>query len=338
MTLFGYTSAVSPKRMKIENYELLEMFARDRDLETYKARDLSTSKTVILHKLVSFSSAEAEHLRRLVKMAITSGRANDLLFAGELENTMCLVMEPRQDCYDVRKWLARHANGESAPGPEVSVPPPAVPLLSPVTPPAKASDAGEFTTFFRKAPDKVVAQPVVPQPEVAEKPVVPAPPAPEPGEFTRMFNVKDLNAPAAEGDFTRMFGKLSPAPPSPQSLDSSDFTKLFAKLPAPSPAAPSVPQPSMMDSVPTSTPAADPGEFTRIFGTPAPTTPIQPAKEAAPVPAPEPVRQAPESPPAPPVVSRQESKKPSYLPLILILAGLVVAVVILVLYFTLKRT
>ena len=259
--------------------------------------------------------------------------------------------------------FTRMFRAPAAPQPPASAPPaqqpseftsmfqaPAAPA-NPAPPPHPAQPPGEFTRMF--------------QAPASQKPPAPSQPAAqEPGEFTRMFQAPVRPpAPAPEptvsnpapmgtvtsGEFTRFFqtpvapGPLpqSPAvrqPLNPQAPGSSgpnrigEFTQMFGRgdIPAaPSPVSPPVQAPTASSATqafdipkPLHSPSAasqqGPSEYTRMFSAPASLTLGQPAESRPPAP------RAPQ-PPA-----------KSYVPLILVLSGVLLFVVILIAFFALR--
>lgn len=248
---------------------------------------------------------------------------------------------------------------------KVEPPPPAAPV-----PPTPVSEPGpgEFTRILRGVtPPPPVSMPTsaTPMPQPLESPAPPAAPPPPaapkplpsaaPGEFTRMMQspltpgpLRSQPAPPAQpaSEFTRMMqaGQFAdapprqapPPPPPPSARDQSlktpgEFTRMFSTDPAPSEslAAPIEHAPLPQGGAATGAfsrrvspqpaePASGPSEFTQMFG--------RPAAPAAKPPEPKPAA-------APPPVKSEKS----YLPLVLILAGLFVLVVILILVFALTR-
>jgi hypothetical protein len=220
---------------------------------------------------------------------------------------------------------------QSAPRPQGAAP------VRPPEPVLKQAQAepGEFTRMFQvpgvaAPPAPAPAQPT--QPEVGEftkmfqapkaPPAPPPSPAPipvkEPGEFTRMFQASPSPAPAPPpppaatksnpGDFEQLFETRSPAGPmphspavqqplTPQNPGGSgpnrigEFTQTFGKGGFDPPPAPPAAAPV----------AKEPGEFTRMFHSPAaaappPVAPPAPAAFAPPPPAAAPVAAQPSGP------------------------------------------
>jgi len=157
-----------------------------------------------------------------------------------------------------------------------------------------APEPGEFTRMFQSpvaTPPGSAPAPLPPVPVAAPPPLAKSPPPPaakEPGEFTRMFHSpagpETMATPAAPapvpanagpGEFTRFFETPSPAGPLPQSPavqqplspqgagrspfnPVSEFTRTFGKPGTEAPAPP-----------PAVAPLPEPGEFTRMFHSPA---------------------------------------------------------------------
>ncbi len=216
------------------------------------------------------------------------------------------------------------------------------PQPSAAVPPAQvAPGPGEFTRMFQSPgtkpssalPATLPSAPAAPSPQAQAPPAAPpartAPPAvKEPGEFTRMFQspvgqatpVPVAPAPSATpaaaksgpGEFTRFFETPSPAGPLPHSPavqqplapqapgrsgfnQVSEFTRTFGKPGTEAPAPPPAVAP----------PQQEPGEFTRMFHSPAGggLASGSPAGTAAP-PAAQPLSSAPQAPaqPLPPAM------------------------------------
>jgi hypothetical protein len=248
-----------------------------------------------------------------------------------------------------------------APAKEKPAPPPPPPSAPRPTPPPQSAP-GEFTRMFQ-AP---AAQPSAPPP-----PPVPTPPASSgPGEFTRMFNAPPpSNAgvarppqPAPPGEFNDLLqGNRS------SGAQGGEFTRIFGKGQAPTPEAPRPSAPP---------PKQGAGDFTRMFEAPgqppAPSAPPPPPSPPAPqyqapqYQAPQfhaPQFQAPQfQPPTvqppqyqapqfqPPTVQPPQFQAPqfqaappaakpatNYLPLVLILVGLLLVAVVMAVYFAMRK-
>src|SRR2546427_2281797 len=104
--------------MILDKYELLELIADDEERKSFNARDISSSRKVIVHALRSPSklSPAKPDLAELAKSLFRSGGVPELLFAGEREGTFYIVSEPRFECLDVRKWLERQFTSKPMPG------------------------------------------------------------------------------------------------------------------------------------------------------------------------------------------------------------------------------
>ncbi len=174
----------------------------------------------------------------------------------------------------------------SPPAAEPSLP--STPAVSaPAAPASPAAGPGEFTRLFHAPP---------PPPAAAPPAGIPVKPA-GPGEFTRMFDssLPDVPAPGdwpapapkphAPSEFTQMF--QTPAPPQggPSSPAGGEFTQFFRSAPGGTPSAPQFPSASQFPQA-AATPAApprqaEPGDYTRMFGTvgsidPTPQAPVPP--------------------------------------------------------------
>jgi len=233
---------------------------------------------------------------------------------------------------------------QAPPGPPANAP---VLMAKPPEPPS-GPQPGEFTRMFQQGLPAIQREP---------SPAAPGalPPPPEPGEFTRMFQSPlapqpietqpPLGLPSAgpsfptpasgapwsvpmapaqpvqptpdlsggpggssAGEFTRLFGAPGAAPIPSAPLGGSDpggATQLFSAAPAPPP--------------PPAAISGGPGEFTRITAA-APFEPAQPAPAAP----------APQSAPAP-------AARPANLPLWIIAGSILVIVILLVVYFLVRR-
>ncbi|MGD0360692.1 MAG: hypothetical protein ABSC93_07455 [Bryobacteraceae bacterium] len=193
------------------------------------------------------------------------------------------------------------------------IPPPAA------APPSRTSSPGDFT--------RMMQSPLAPEP-VRSHP--PAQPQATPSEFTRMMRADQFaDAPPAA------MPPAGPPPPSGRSMQPpGEFTRMFSMDPVASEDLVASPAPQMplpqgglatgafsRRAIPPQPQAnAGPSEFTQMFSVPA--TPVKaPAAPAAPAAAPAPA----------PIAQK------SYLPLVLILAGLFLLVVIVIVVFVLAR-
>lgn len=177
----------------------------------------------------------------------------------------------------------------------ISAPPHVAAPAMPVEPAPAAAELGQFTRMFQAPvqPSPPGAPPAVSQPggftSMFQTPAAgqtPSPPAPpvssKPGEFTSMFHAQ-TPAPGTPspspppvrsepGSFTKMFqspASASPAPPSPPQATSKpgNFTQFFQSSLGSAPYEES--KPSATPHVVSPPPAPPPGEYTRLFQTPA---------------------------------------------------------------------
>ncbi|MGA2575049.1 MAG: hypothetical protein ABSH24_03395 [Bryobacteraceae bacterium] len=207
-------------------------------------------------------------------------------------------------------------------------PAPSAPVAPPPPAPARPQSPAAPGDFTRMMQSPLAAAPAGPPPSVAARAA--APPAQSASEFTRIMQAgRQTEAPPRQVPLPGP--AAAPSPPVRSFQAEGEFTRIFATEPASSenlvaPAAPQGPLPQggvatgafSRRSAPTQPQAgAGPSEFTQMFAAP---TPAPAAKAPAPKPA----------PPA------QKADK-SYLPLVLILAGLFVLVVIVILVFALTR-
>src|SRR2546427_1800654 len=133
--------------MILDKYELLELIADDEERKSFNARDISSSRKVIVHALRSPSklSPAKPDLAELAKSLFRSGGVPELLFAGEREGTFYIVSEPRFECLDVRKWLEQVSMVESKlVSSDDALGKAGIWKVPPVTAPS-SSEPGEFT-------------------------------------------------------------------------------------------------------------------------------------------------------------------------------------------------
>ena len=272
-------------------YQLLKKVSDGR-LTTYHA--LASNGAVVMVHLVEANAAE-EHAELLVLIdRLGPADRERVLVIDEVDGTPLIVTRFLLDFRDLREWL--EAGARAAVGPDLTrdafaarspappptpTPPPesARPDSSARSEPAPAS--AEFTALFA-APSSP------PTPSATE----PAAASGAPGEFTRMFRAPAPPAPEAPapapadaqepaepaapavggttsgpGEFTKIFGAVSPVEASPQREDSA------VSPPVPQPVSQSGPPVPPAETAPPTRPAPvpgkEPGEFTRIFGSPA---------------------------------------------------------------------
>ena len=217
-------------------YQILEMLV-DGEARTFKARQTSSGRTVLLHQL--WAERTPPHQPDLATLVFgflrraTADEMKVLIDMGEEAGRVFVVTEDLPMFHDLRRWLQSPSRTPEAPeaAGKASVPKPA-PSAD-----AKAGEAsgGLLSQARQESPASLDATQPLTSPRTF-KPTVPPPPPTkakeEAGEFTRVFFGKDLPLPAA-------VGPASPAPEKPG-------------------ATPVVPPPPMK-------PKEQAGEFTRVF-------------------------------------------------------------------------
>ena len=303
------------------------------NVQTFRAREAATGRSVFVHRIAETSQPQqAALLKLLLSCLYRSSAVKELVLDVREEGEFCFVVtESVPQCLLLREWLqfesdrpdpgTKPAGGEATlrgssegpPGPRLPVPAapqrpePHLAVSQPSPPPQARSEPGEFTRMFQAVdPSKVetVSQkmpapahspvrqvtPMPPEsgrahsrPESPEKPQTeaPAPAAPAPpGEFTRLFQTPlqtpPTQAPHASKDAAVSTSTAATIQPSSsvQTTQARDpgmhgapgeFTRLF-QTPAKRPLSePQSPQPAPpQPAVPS--PKPEPGEFTRFFG------------------------------------------------------------------------
>lgn len=346
----------------LDRYELLELIGQDEERKSFKARDISDSRDVIVHVLRS------QELAGIARLLFSRGQVAGGLFAGEREGAYYVVTEFLTECHDVRKWLQQQSGVNSTSKSSVDplsragpwkVPQTEMPALStpgeftrlfqtgspnpesqPMVQPLPETKAGEFTRMFSSVPAS--SEPVVPEPTpVAEEP---------PGDFTRVFQAhpevfeSSPLAPRSEGQFTQLFRTPSPSEVTEGAKTGpGELTRLFASPTEPArlkdgtvntgppqasgEAATGIfASPSAAEPVAVVPQSAGPSDFTRVIAIPAsPAEPPRTEPPASQIPS-----EATPSAPAPAATT-------SYLVPVLVLNGLFILAVLLVLYFALKK-
>lgn len=327
----------------------------DGESKSYLARHPAFDRTIMLHVLPQPDSPEYGVLASYLERLAPNGRKM-LLDRGAEDGAEYVVTERILDFHSLRAWLEKTVT--QAP---VSAPPP---------PPA-ASPAGEFTRLFQSAPPDPAPASSIPtasptlappgeftrlfssssaptsQPPVSSQPVSSQPK--KPGSFTKQFLALSETRPASEP-------QPAPAPPSKPGEFTAFFKAPLPSAPDPPPAMPPVPKP-MADLVSAKPAFPQAGEFTRMFGDPLPVAvppPPQPpaalaqpqpqlsytamfdAPPAAP-PLPPPAISAPAVPTPPAALPQTAKAAPSNKVLIAIFVVLLVAALVLIGYFALKR-
>jgi len=212
-----------------DKYELLALRGGDNEI-ALPGREISSGRPVLLHLLAGGYAPENQELLRALGN-LSSEQRGHVLDSGDHDGIPYVVTDTLPDNLSVRSWVAA---GAVAQPPQSSE--------SPAQAAAPYAEPGEFTRLFQaveKPPERAsVAVPVKPAPVGTRS----EPPAEQGiGEFTRL-----LRTPAAEpkAATAQRFGKVPPtAGPAPAKRQEA--------------ASPSV--------APQQEPAAEPGEFTRMF-------------------------------------------------------------------------
>jgi hypothetical protein len=330
----------------------------DGESKSYLARHPSFDRTIMLHVLPKPESPEYGVLAGYLERLTPNGRKM-LLDRGADEGAEYVVTERILDFHSLPAWLEKVATQAPLSAPSTAPPPPV-----PAAPP------GEFTRLFQAAPAEpgptptgsVASPPPTPPGEFTRLFSSSATPAAQPPAPSQPV----ASQPKKPGSFTKQFLALSdthpPSAPQPAAATPSkpgEFTAFFkAPLPpAPDPPLAAAPVPKATADPGSAKPAfPQAGEFTRMFGEPLPgaAPPQPPAAPAKPQPQlsytamfeapPSPTPAAPPLPPravsaptiptpTPPTVNAAPSNKV----LILIFVVLLVAALLLVGYFALKR-
>ena len=254
-------------------YQILEMIT-DGEARTFKARQTSSGRTVLLHQLwVERTPPHQPDLASLVFGFLRRATADEmkvLIDMGEEGGRVFVVTEDLPIFLDLRQWL-RSAPGTPEAAGKTGVPKPA--------PSAETRTGGVSGGLPSQAKQESPASPDATQPLTSQKGLKPPipPPAPtkakeEVGEFTRVFFGKDMPMSKAGGPVPSPPEKASAPPASiaqkpPGSTPAVGSEVPFASLQeqSRSPQQPTIEKPS-----PPSAPAPGSGEgasgdFTRIF-------------------------------------------------------------------------
>src|SRR2546428_318304 len=223
-----------------------------RGVASYQAVD-SSGRVVMVHSLDSAPRDEVDHVRSLVHRldAVDHKKILEIL---DVDGAPVLVTEYLQGFHTFAQWLEIRTRSTSTA--------PTAPALQPNRPPR-----GEFTQLF--GPAEVPKTPVLERPAAASSPSAVTQGPPAAGDFARLFGSVS-SAPPAPGDGG------SPRPPAPEPSGEGEFRGLFGPLPdtpggtleSPTPAANR--GDSAAPSVPPATPAtakgaSPPGDFTQLF-------------------------------------------------------------------------
>jgi hypothetical protein len=335
--------------MELDKYQMIEMIAQDEEHETFKAYDSSDGHNVFMHAIrVTTSAGRPSELLEFAKSVLATYKGPEILLTGIRGGRFCVITEPRQECRDIRKWLQDRGRAAVWSLPQLEKSPEEAPKAAhsasgvfatresqPAAPPA--SDPGEFTRRFQAHSSTNAASPE---------------PAPEPGEFTRKFSAAELSGgsrfpgseggesrsdPGESGDFSQRFSLGKPTTPATSAFPSSGQPEpklSWDALARPSEAAGGAfkavdPQP------PVTLPQEGPSDYSRVIK-----APTSPKPEPPPPPTAPPAVLAPAIPAMPAVspapIAETLKTAPSYLPLIVIMASLLLMAVMLVLYFAIK--
>jgi len=255
-------------------YQLLEILS-DGDARTFKAIQISSGRSVLLHHLwAERTPPNQPDLASLVFRFLRHASADEmkvLVDMGEEGGRVYVVTEDLPAFQDLRQWLESRAGG-----PEIAGKPSVMrPAASGEAAPRGA--AGELPTQARQkslispAGTKLPFTPT----KAAQPPVAPPPPSkaePEPGEFTRVFFAKDELKPQPTRPASAPPAK--PSTPSPLEAEKTRKSQPAAPFevafePTQQPRRGPIP-PAGEKPLPPSPPAPGPqgeaaGEFTRIF-------------------------------------------------------------------------
>jgi len=258
-------------------YQLLEMVS-DGEARTFKARQTSSGRAVLLHQLFAERTPPRQpdlaalffaYLRRA-----TAEEMKLLIDMGEDAGRVFVVTQDLPIFYDLRQWL-RSAAGtpEAAEKREPTQPAPRI------SPGSSGAATGSRVPARRPDPVSLEATQALSAPGFS-KPPVPAPATAKTGQgavdSARVSSAKDLPAPRAAGAGSPEKVNppaVKPAPPAKPQEDAGEFTRVFfakgltdredAKAPA------SVPHDELTASPVAPPPAAqgrdEPSEFTRVF-------------------------------------------------------------------------
>jgi hypothetical protein len=233
-------------------YQLLKKVSDGR-LTTYHA--LASNGAVVMVHLIDASAAE-EHAELLVLIdRLGPADRERVLVIDDVDGTPLIVTRFLLDFRDLREWL--EAGARAAVGPDLTrdafaARPPAPPPIP--DPPPESAVPGEFTRMFRAPAPPSTPAPAAPAQADAHEHAEPA--APAVGGTT-----------SGPGEFTKIFGAVSTGEASGQSEDPA------VSPPVPEPVSESRPPVPPAETAPPTRPAPvpgkEPGEFTRIFGSPA---------------------------------------------------------------------
>jgi len=287
-----------------KRYELSRLIAESNESQSFRAVEVATGRTVMLHMLRAGQESLLAGIRSSMRDPDLKS-AKQLIEVGEFAGSPYVVTGMLEPFTGLPDWIGTFPEEIPWPAPMPAAPPPPPPPPPPPTPPRP--EAGEFTRFFgvKEAPPPAVSKP---------------------GEFTRWFGASSEPAPAPEkppvqDEYDRLFGEppkpagiSSPRQPSSPGHESGKFTRFFgSSLPAEAIDVEKEQERARQEGLTASGPRPfqPAGEFTRMFG-PADAGRMEAAMAANPPPAPfsssstNPFGAGPTSPPVPPLQSTPE--------------------------------
>jgi len=254
-------------------YQILEMLT-DGEARTFKARQTSSGRTVLLHQLwVERTPPHQPDLASLVFGFLRRASAEEmkvLIDMGEEAGRVFVVTEDLPMFHDLRQWLQSASGAPEAAG------------KTSVSKPASSADAsaggvsrGLPSKTRQESPASPDATQPLTSPKVRKPPIPPPPPTKtqaEAGEFTRVFFGKDMPISKAARPVSPPPEKVSASPASiaekpPESAPAvgSEAASASRQEQLRAPQQPTTEKPSLPPtSVPRSRQGA-PGDFTRIF-------------------------------------------------------------------------
>jgi len=265
-------------------YQILEMVS-DGEARTFKARQTSSGRTVLLHQLwVERTPPNQTDLASLVFSFLRRATADEmkaLIDMGEEAGRVFVVTEDQPDFHDLRQWLRSEAGAAKTAGKTT------VPKSAPSSDSgAGRASGGSSPQPRQQSPASLESARGMATPKVVKPPVATPPPSKakdEPGEFTKVFFGKEMPIPKARGPVSPVPEKPSataetpprPSPPaqSPGKEAPGDFTRIFfgadesKAMPAsPAPGAEAARVTRLGSDQPYQ--PEGPGEFSRLFRVP----------------------------------------------------------------------
>jgi hypothetical protein len=277
----------------------LQQRLTQRGVASYQAID-SSGRVVMVHSLDSASHEEVDHVRGMIHRlsAVDRKRILEIL---DVDGAPVLVTEFLQGFQGLAQWLEVRTRADPTA--------PVAPIVHP-----KGPRRGEFTQLF--GPAEVPKTPVVERPPAAGPPAAPALP---------ILPQAAPKAPAAAGEFTRLFGAIGPeaAPPPDSAREPPKPPPREAPPPVPNPPPPAGEFTGLFGAIKDQPGAAGPGEaappsgpptppagdFTQLFG-PGAGKPAPTPSEPPPAPKPTPVSPPPPGAEHPKIVVRWRDSPP----------------------------